>query len=73
MTSVCGLIEVDEFIVHEISKLYPEGANVSMRACDLCGVAAVDLADGFAIYFDPAEFLNVCGNCSEEYLKEKPS
>ena len=51
--------------------MYPEGANVTTRACDLCGWSIAWDGDR-TFYYDPSECLSVCEDCVGEYLLGKP-
>ena len=69
--NVCGLLEVEPFVEFPISELYPEGSNITLRSCDLCGNSLIGKRDR-VFYFDPDNALSVCEDCVGEYLTEKP-
>ncbi len=51
--------------------------TLGIRCCEICGQSVVD--DGCdgrpdrTMYYDPLECLDVCENCTEQYLAEKPT
>ncbi len=66
---IAGLLEVEPFTGDTFE-------TVAFRTCDLCEQTVVkDTWEGRpwrTFYRDPAEHLNVCENCVEDYLTEKP-
>lgn len=72
MPDVAGLLEVSPFI-HRL----PD--DVSYRSCDVCFESALEDIwanrpyPWRAFYMDPQCGVNVCENCTAEYLTEKPT